>query len=119
MLANLCAGADHQQVNPTDSRLFVSASQPHNHRCRANDVHSTHVSARDNVTIFESSKTQLASHLQRLLLEEPAVCKHVLDRTLAVQHVQRCSFVLLLSLHPAAAAATSAGRGDHEANIND
>lgn len=38
------------------------------------------------------------SHLQRLLLEEPAVSKHILHRTLVVQHVQGSCLTLLLNL---------------------
>lgn len=42
--------------------------------------------------------TGQAIHLQRLLLEKPAVSKDVLHCTLVVQHIQRCSLTILLSL---------------------
>jgi hypothetical protein len=46
----------------------------------------------------QQQQPKVRTHLQRLLFEEPAVCKHVLHGTLVVQHIQRSRLTLFLKL---------------------
>jgi hypothetical protein len=66
--------------------------------CKWHCLMCTVVLANISTMLINIAVCALRPHLQSLLLEEPAVSKHVLDGTLAVQHVQRRSLILLLSL---------------------